>query len=109
MAPRPPWSRQAIAQALQQPSPSLPLLLGSPHLHGGAGITLEKGVYRLRRLVLDEAGLAAFQKKQQASGGSFFPEHVDQFQRPTGEILAEGRDLSAFLKALDAVPWESNW
>ena len=109
MAPRPPWSRQGVVQYLRGPGPHLPLLLGSPHLHGGVAVVREEGVYRLRRLACDEAGLEAFREQQHATGKPFYPEHVDQFQRPTGAVLAEAASLDDFVTALEGIPWEPGW
>jgi hypothetical protein len=83
--------------------------MGSPQLHGGAAIVHEEGVYRLRLLECDQTALLAFREQQAANQKPFYPEHVDRFQRPTGEVLVEAADLASFLSALERIDWRPNW
>src|SRR5262245_57681766 len=114
MAPRPPSSPQLLIAKLRDPKTKYPLLLGSPSLAAGVGVVREKPWFgkprfELRRLVRDAAASDAFVARKLAAGEPLAPEEGDAFWHPTGELLAQGASLEAFIEALARVRWERTW
>ena len=83
------------------------LPLGNPNML--AAVLHEDGVWRVRKTAVDEQAFHAFIKTLQTEGRPLFPEHVDRFQRPSGEVMLEAATLDEFIQAVEAYDWPGNW
>ncbi len=64
-------------------------------------VVLEDGVWRIRKLYLDPAKVAAYR----AEHTTFMPEHAEALSEPKPEILLEAPSLEALSEGLQALPW----
>lgn len=75
--------------------------LGVGEHHFTHAVVLEDGVWRIRRLYLDPAKVAAYR----AEHTTFMPEHVEALSEPGPEIVLEAPSLEALIEGLQALPW----
>ena len=106
MAPRAPTGRTAVLAWLRSPNAGRTpawLPLGNPAT--SAGVVHEDGVWRVRRTQTDAEGFNAFMRELQASGRPLYPEHVERFARPTGEVFIEATTLDEFIARIESYDW----
>ena len=106
MAPRPPQSREEVVKELREQAGWLertPYCFGAPEW--AYAVVAQDGVFRVRRLELDQARAMAYAMEAREKGRSFQPEDAESFKRPTGEVLLEAPTLEGLLARLEAGPW----
>lgn len=103
MAPRPPVSREDFLRWVRSPTVRLPLLVGSPHHR--LAVCHEAGIWRLRRLVVDQPRCDALREAQLSNGRPFMAEHVESCLVPGEEIVLEAPSLDEFCRLVETGRW----
>jgi hypothetical protein len=101
----PPLGRDRAIQLVKEGK--LPIWFGSPH--PTVAIVEQDGVFRVRRLVIDEAEARAAGEQALASGRPWMPENYYALGKPTGEIHAEARSRDELIEKLRTMPWRADW
>lgn len=102
MAPRRLETREEFIARLRRSADNVarsPVGVGEHHFTHA--VVLEEGVWRIRRLFLDPAKVAAYRAEQT----NFMPEHAEALSEPGPEILLEAQSLEALIAGLQALPW----
>jgi hypothetical protein len=105
MAPVAPLGRERAIQLVAQGK--LPIWFGSPH--PTVAIVEQDGVFRIRRLVIDEAEARAASEAARAAGRSWMPEQYYDLGKPTGPIHAEARSRDELIEQMRAMDWPADW
>jgi len=87
-------------------SSSLPIYLGSPH--PSVAIVEQDGVFRIRELQRDDAGLAEVANQRRRSP-SWMPEHYLALGRPTGKVHVEAESREALASKMATMEWPESW
>lgn len=102
MAPRPLETRDQLVERLRRAGNRVaktPLRFGGHH-HSHV-VVVERGVWRVRRLVLDRAKADAYL----AEHGMFMPEHAEMLSEPGPEVVCEASSLEGLIAAMLAMKW----
>ena len=105
MAPAAPLGRERAIQLVAQGR--LPIWFGSPH--PTMAVVEQDGVFRIRRLVIDEAEARAAGERALAGGGSWMPENYYALGKPTGPIHAEAPSREALIEQMRTMNWPAGW
>jgi hypothetical protein len=98
--------KQGLIRMLKQAR--LPVTFGSPHPH--MGVAVQDGVFRLRKLVINQEKARADSEAARAARRSWQPEHYYALGEPIGEVTLEAPTLNELIAKIEAYePWPANW
>jgi hypothetical protein len=98
--------KQGLIRQLQ--NGNVPFTFGSPHPH--MGVAEQDGVFRLRKLVINQQKAMADSLAARAAGRSWQPEHYYGLGEPIGEVMLEAPTLKELIAKIEAYePWPQNW
>jgi hypothetical protein len=105
MAPVAPLGKKGLIKLIQKGP--LPVWFGSPHPHHA--VIEQDGVFRLRKLEIDQEEARRDSERARAAGESWMPEHYYALGKPVGAIVLEAPSLKALLGKIEAHPWPDDW
>jgi hypothetical protein len=106
VAPVPPLGKQGLLALLKQGK--LPVTFGSPHPHHA--VVEQDGVFRLRKLEIDQAEAEADRERSMRQSGSWMPEHYYALGKPTGPVVLEAPTLNALMQQIAGhADWPADW
>jgi hypothetical protein len=87
---------------------NVPLTFGSPHPH--MGVAEQDGVFRLRKLVINQEKAKADSEAARAARRSWMAEHYYALGEPIGEVMIEAPTLKELIAKIEAYePWPRDW
>ena len=102
MAPR--WletREQFIERLRRSPIPGPGEFIGVGEHHFSHAVVVEHGVWRIRRLHLDPAKVAAYR----ATHSSYMPEDAEALSEPGPDVVLAAGSLAELIEGLQALPW----
>jgi hypothetical protein len=105
MAPEPALGKRLALERIRRGE--LPFSFGSPHAFMMA---LEQdGVFRIRKLEIDQDEAMAAGRESMAQRGIWTPEQHYALGKPVGDIAAEAASLDELAAKVEAMEWPRNW
>ena len=105
MAPMAPIGRDGAIKLVE--AGRFPISFGSPH--PTVAIVEEDGLFRIRRLVIDEAEASEAGRAAIAAGRGWMPENYYALGKPTGEVFAEATSREGLIEKMRTMKWPRDW